>query len=327
MADEAAPPAATPAPAPVDPRAEALKAFAPAAEAAQDPKAPAPSVSEAGTPAEAKTEGAPDTAAPVAAEEKPAEQEPKLREGYARLARDKAKLLADRRAVDADRAALTSWRETQAKVKASPAAVLEAHGLTLEQVAEDYLKREAGTQAPSTDDRVNDIAARLAAREAAETKATETAAEQQRHAAVEAGVNVVKDIVTASASDFPTIAALGEHRQVFDALGQYAQRHGLAPADITTDLVTVVAREVEKALNEEMSGLVEKVPHIAQRAQAPAKPAAGQPTRQGAQGTSAVTLASSAVSEAPPPQPRRGYTTDELRKLALAQFSKDSPAA
>lgn len=330
MADEAAPaaPVTPAAPAAVDPRAAALKHFAP--EATPDTKAPAPSASSDSTPAEGNPETAPATAAPAAAEEEkgtpPAEQEPKLREGYARLARDKAKLLSERKAIDARAAELKAWDDIRAKVKASPAAVLAAHGLTLEQVAEDYLRQEAGATAPTVEDKLATLQAKQDARDAAEKAATEQTAAQQRQSAIEAGVNVVKETVASEAAKYPTIMALGEHKQVFDALGQYAQRHGLGPDDITTDLVKVVAVEVEKQLAEDLSGLVEKVPHIARRAQAPQTPATGQPTSPGAKGTSAVTLASAAVSEAPPPQPRKGYTVEELRKLALAKFT-DTPAA
>jgi colicin import membrane protein len=303
-----------------DPRVAAL-AILKAGATDQKPEAPAAQS------APAKADGEKPAAAPEAPAEKPNER---LSSGFAKLAREKAALHSEREAMKAEKAELAAWKEHQAKIKADPANILDVHGVTLEQLAEAYLARTAGKTEPTADERVAALEAKLTEREKAEKdaadKAKQDAEAASRTEAVKRGVAVVESNL--DAATYPTIVALGEHEQVFKALGAYALKHELAQEEITVDLMKTVALEVEKGLVDEISGVVEKAPHIAARVTAPRKTEPS--TRQepsGAQGTSSMSLASAAVSGAPPPQERTGYTKEELRKMALAHFAKPSAQA
>lgn len=288
------PPAALPAPAPGSPDAPGDKLLdpAPPAEPADEPLSP-----------EALRKRGED-----------------LRRGFGKLAAEKASLLAQRQANATRLEAGRRWEDAQAKVKADPAAVLELHGISLEDVASAYLRR-AGAEPPTAEDRVARLEEEVATRRAAEEKDATDRAETDRQARVAAGVDVVRSHLGAAPDKYPAIVALDHSAQVFEAVGKYAAQHQLAPADINVRLVDLVAAEYEKALTEELGGLVSKVPHIAARTTQPRQPASNGHVQPGAQGTSSTTLANAAVSEAPPPQPRRGFTKEELRAKALALFS------
>lgn len=292
----------------------------PVAETPLDPRAAAQAILRGETPTAAepaKPEGeTPAVAAP--------EETERLSAGFAKLARQKASLLEKQKAFDAQGAEYKAFAEAKAKIAADPAAVLELHGLTLEQVAEAYLKRSADQGEPSTDDRLAELQARIDARDKADEEARTRDNERTRAAAVDAAINVVKSVVDESVDKFPTIAATGEHGQVWEALSKYVQLHKIPESQVNTDLVRTIAAAVEQELAEEYSGLVSKVPHIAARVTAPRQPtpSAGHTTDSGAQGNSSNSLASSQTSGAPPPQPaNRRYTVEELRKQALAMFA------
>lgn len=311
---------------PVDPRAAALAVLNGGQPDATPKAASAPAVAaaEGTTPS---TASPPSSGEPAATAKAPAEgeqQKDRLSAGYARLAREKASLLEQRKALEAEATAYRGWKANADKVKADPASVLELHGLTLEQVAAAYLAREAGQPAPSPEDRIAALEAEKAARLKSEEDARKKVEDETKAATIrqarETGLAVVREQLTADA--FPTVVALGEHEQVFEALGQYVVRHNIPADQITTDLLKLVAAGVEKALADDIGGVIEKVPHIAKRAPTPSttQSATGQPTASGAQGTSATSLASSEVSGAPAPQPGRRYTNAELQKMALAHF-------
>jgi hypothetical protein len=293
-----------------------------------DPKDSAPTGTAAAAASASTSPGSGTRASGQPASDPPAEKD-RLSSGFAKLARDKAAVLERQRAVDARAGELKTWTDLKAKIAADPAAVLELLGAdsqaALELVAEAYLKRNSGRTEPTAEDRLAALEAeRTRERADRETQATkDREAAQQR--AVDAGKEIVRDVVAGEkvAAQFPTINGLGEHEQVFTALSDYVARHKIPSAQVTTDLVLVVAAEVEKALIEEVSGLVSKAPHIAARVATPAKQPAptGHTTVSGAQGTSSTSLASSEVNGAPPPQPGRRYTREELSKMALAHFA------
>lgn len=312
------------------------KAVAPAAPAAPaaDPKAPAPSVSSSGTPEAGKAATAPGTAEPVAGDP-PADalkaQREQLSRGFAKLAGAKAEVQAAQERIKVAQ----RWEDGHAKVKADPASVLELHGITLEQVAEAYLKRGAGG-VPSVEDRVAQLEAE---RVAAAEKAAKAGEAQQTQAAQEAhanGVAAVQGHLQIAADKYPVTLAKGEAGQVFQAVLRYGSTHnidfGALTPQATTELVSMVANAYEETrqaqVDEEVSALVTKVPRLAARfvppkAETPTAPA-GE-TRQGAQASS-VTLVGTG-SEAPPPQPAGRLSKAELERRALEHFQKKQPTA
>src|SRR5436190_888247 len=78
---------------------------------------------------------------------------------------------ADPDALKAEKAEIAAWKANQDKIKANPAAVLDVYGLTIEQVAEAYLRTTAGTAEPTAEERL----AALEAEKAARLKADEDA--------------------------------------------------------------------------------------------------------------------------------------------------------
>ncbi len=340
MADENAIPAATggaaptPAAAPVDPNAAALALFK-KADPAADPKAPAPSASSPGGSEAGKAASAPGTAEPAVAEPDAGlkAQREQLSRGFAKLASQRAEIEAHRQELKH----LQRWADADTKVKADPAAVLELHGLTLEQVAEAYLKRQAGGQ-PTVEDRVAQLEAE---RRAAAEKATKDAEQAQAQSVQEARANGVAAIaghLQLAADKYPVTLARGEAEHVFDAVMKYGATHGIdfsaLPPQTTTELVTMVATAYEEArqaqVDEEISSLAPKVPKLAARF-APPKPdgqtAPSGGTHSGAQASS-VTLVGT-PSEAPPPQQPTGRLSKaELERRALEVFAKaKQPAA
>lgn len=331
-------------PAKVDPRAAALAMFEnanthkEAGAFAPGPKASAPAGAATGTqPAgHAETGTPPGSSDPSttppsgeSSEQKPAgEQKDRLSAGYARLARKEAALLEQRKQLETERAEYLAWKAAADKVKADPAAILELHGKTLEEVAAAYLAREAGQPQPSPEERIAALEREKADRAKLEDDARKKADDEAKAAQAKqihaAGVQVVVDVL--DATTFPTIVALGEHEQAFDALKNYVALHKIPRDQVTTDLLKQVAAGVEQALADDIGGVIEKVPHIAKRAPTPSteKPANGQPTASGAQGTGSTSLASAEVSGAPAPQPGRRYTREELRAMAMAHFAAPS---
>lgn len=289
-----------------------------------DPVAAADAIMRGETPA------TPTTAEPaVPATPEPGEE--RLSSGFAALARQKAKLHQREQALKAEGAEITQLKELRTKMATDAAAVLDMFpGLTpqqaLEKVATAYLERSQGAPAASTDDRVSELQARIDARDKAEKDARDAAARESettlRTAAIDAGINVVKSVLAETPDAYPTITALGEHQQVFDALGAYAKKHNLSQDEITVDLLKKIAPAIEKQLAEEYSALVGKVPHIAARVATPRpnQSPTGNPTGSGAQGNSSSSLASTVVSGAPPHQPDRRFSIEELNRMALDMF-------
>lgn len=330
MADETpATPVTVATPAPVDPNAAALALFKQAV--APDPKVPAPSAGDSSTPP-AVAPGAPATPAaadpPLTTDTLKAQQQT-LSRGFGKLATEKAALHEREQRLKG----LERWAGAEDKVKADPAAVLELHGITLEQVAEAFLKRQ-GIQAaaPTAEERIAALETeRQREREqAAKTQETQTA--EARMAAVQTGVDTVKAHLEASADKFPVVLAKGEANHVFDAVGRYAVKHSIPFESVTMEMVTTVAEAYEQArqaqVDEELSTLVTKVPALAARF-APPKPAtATAPSgeqRQGAQASSVTLVGSN--SEAPPPQPSGRIPVDELMRRSLEQFKRGGASA
>jgi hypothetical protein len=322
-------PAAAPVePAKVDPTAAALALFKKDGPA-QDPKALAPSASSPGGNEAGKAdETAPGTAEPAAADPALAEQRAQLSRGFAKLASQKAAVQAQQERIKAaDR-----WEQGTAKVKESPSYVLELHGISLEQVAEDYLKRTAGAAPASVEDRVAQLEAdRKAAAERA-TKDAETAQARAQQEARETGVKVIQAHLEAQADKFPVTLAKAEVPHVMDALSGYLAKHQIPYENVTMDMVTAVAMAYEEArqaqVDEEFSALAPKVPKLAARFAPPKPPEATAPageTRQGAQASSVTLVGNS--GEAPPPQPSGRLSKAELERRALEVFKKASPAA
>lgn len=326
---QAAPAAASPAtPAPVDPRAAALELFKLAETA---PKAP----TDAGTAAPASTDPAasPEAVAPKADEAKPQEpppqQDERLSRGFAKLANQKAALLAREQNLTKRETDLKTYDDLRAKIASDPAAVLDLLGASspqeaLERVAEAYMARNGTAPAKTAEERVAELERQQAERDRLAADRETQQQEALRQAAIEQAVGIVTRTlqVPGVAEQFATINALGEHRQVFDTLQAYVEKHKIPKEQVTTDLVKVVAAEVEAALVEEYSGLVVKVPHIAARVTPPREQPAppGQRTADGANGSSSTTLAGSALNGAPPHQPPRRRTPEELRAEALKHF-------
>lgn len=321
---QAAPAAApAPAPAPVDPNAAALAIFANAAKTATS-AAPAPAPDPKAV-AE-KPPGTAETAAeepttPEALKAKSAD----LARGFGKLATEKAKVLQREQAAKAVEGNAKRWTDAETKVKADPASVLELHGITLEQVAEAYLRRTGEGSQPTVEDRV----AQLEAEKAEATKNAETEktrqGEEARLAAVQTGVNIIKAHLEATPEKFPIVCTKGEHDIVFQAVGQYAVKYSIPFDQVDMDMVTAIATAYEEArqqqVDEEISTLAPKVPRIAARL-APARETpgpSGHTTVPGAEARS-VTLASPAASEAPPPRPVGRLTREELDRRALEHF-------
>lgn len=331
---------ATPAPVRVDPNAAALALFNKPAAVVVDPKASAPSASNPGAPEAGKAATAPGTAEPAAADppltaEALRTQQQTLSAGFGKLAAAKAQLHEREQALKP----LERWRGVEEKVKADPAAVLELHGITLEQLAEAVLKRQGiQPEAPTAEER-------LAALEADRKKETEEAAktkdeqaEEAQQAAIAVGVKTVKDILDATPDAFPVSIAKGEERMVFDTVLGYAMKHNIPFDQVTPQMVRVVAAAYEEArqtqVDEELSALVTKVPKLAARfapPKLPETPAATAPTgeqRQGAQASS-VTLVGT-HSEAPPPQKPTGRLSPaelDRRALEVMNAGKTRPQA
>lgn len=341
-AQGAPPAAATPAaPAKVDVRAEAFKVLN--GEAAQaDPKAP----SSTGAPGTASTGDSGTSPAPTTASEPAADpaltpealkqQQAQLARGFGKLATEKAAVLAREQGAKLVIEDATRWKDLSKRATTDPTVVLELLGsdpaAALELLAEAYITKRDGAKPASTEDRVAQLEAereaeRTAARDQ-QTKDAEKTEVETRNASISAAIAAVKDRIEASADKYPVISTKGEHDQVFTAVREYVTKHQIPNDQVTMDLVDTIAAAYEEArqtqLDEEISTLGSKVPRIAARlAPARKEPAPNGDPDAGAQASS-VTLANSVVSEAPPPQPRRGYTKEELRAKALALFPKVS---
>lgn len=314
-----------------------------------DPKAPAPSAgapsTSSGTPSSTTApangvaaDGTSAAGTPPAGSDPPltAEvlrtQQQTLSQGFGKLAQAKAALHEREQALKP----LERYRGADEKVRADPAAVLELHGITLEQLAEAVLKRQGIQPDPPTAEE------RLAALEAERKKATDDAAKaaetqtaEQQAAAVQTGVDTVRGHLESMAADFPVVLAKGEANFVFDAIGKYAVKHSIPFQNVTMDMVTAVAKAYEEArqvqVDEEFSALAPKVPRLAARF-APPKPqetpAATAPSgdqRQGAQASS-VTLVGTG-SEAPPPKPNGRLSPEELNRRSLEVLKAGRPQA
>jgi hypothetical protein len=328
----------------VDPNAAALEVFKKAADAraaaagtpAVDPKAPAPSASSSGGAEAGKAVSAPGTAEPAAGDVPTIEalkaQQQQLSRGFAKLAGAKAEIQAQQERIKAAQ----HWEDGHAKVKQSPSAVLELHGITLEDVAADYLKRNGAGSEPTVEDRIAQLEAE---RKAAADRAAKDAETQQTQAQQEAratGVAAIQGHLQVAADRFPVTLAKGEAEHVFDAVMRYGEKYQLdfskLTPEATTELVTAVATAYEDArqaqVDEEVSALVTKVPKLAARF-APPKPngqtAPAGGTNQGAQASS-VTLVGNG-NEAPPPQPVGRLSKAELERRALEHFKpRGAPA-
>lgn len=339
---QAAPAVANPATAAVDARAAALailnKASAPsqaAAPAAQapDPKASAPSASANGGSEAGKAESAPGTAAPAAAEPalppELAQQRQQLSRGFAKLATEKAALLQKEQSLKG----LERFVGFDEKVKADPAVLLDLYGADLlERLAVRHLERSGAPVEITVEDRVAALEAEKKALADAKAKEESDRAARAPQEAREQGVKMVADHLATMADQFPVTVSRGEAHHVFDAVARFALKHNLPFEQVTMDTVTVVAKAYEEArqaqVDEEFSALAPKVPKLAARLappkpETPAQAPSGDQVR-GAQAGS-VTLAGRAANEAPPPQPARVQSKEELRELALQHFKK--PAA
>lgn len=321
----------------MDPRAAALQVLQ-NAEALRSaaPKAEAAAAAPAGDTAGKAADGATAQAAPSPADDAPTPEALRqrgedLRRGFGKLATEKAALLKSQQENKAAVEAAKRWNEIQAQIKADPAAVLEAHGLTLEQVAEAYLIRTAGKPQPTVEDLQRRLDERDAAERAAADKRQADEAAATAQSKYDGALSIVRSRLEAAADKYPATIARGEFAEVHRALSAYVHRHQIPIEQVTLDTLDVVAAAYEEArqeqLAEEVSGLVSKVPKIAARVAPPRTEMAPSGTNgSGAKGTSSATLAASAISEAPPPAPKKSYTKEELQRAALAVLRGEQPS-
>lgn len=185
---DAAPTTPADAPAPVDPiaAAEALLDAADGAQSAETPDA---------APVDAEAEKPPETEA---------EKKDSLSARFAALARKEQRIVEQQRALKTERAKIEEFNKRLALAQSDPLAFLEANGLDYEKLTRAYLAKDA----PATvEDKVEELRAQLAARDAAEKAAAEqrqkAEAESLRAQAIAEERQILAEMVKASSAAYP----------------------------------------------------------------------------------------------------------------------------
>lgn len=241
------------APAPIDPiaAAEALLDAQDAAESAET----APAEPEAEKPTETE-----------------AEKKDSLSARFAALARKEQRIVEEKRALKAERAKIEEFNKRLALAQSDPLAFLEANGLDYEKLTRAYLSKDV----PATvEDKVEELRAQLAAREAAEKAEREqrqkAEAESLRAQAIAEERQILAEMVKTSKDAYPLSSEWETDEVVRVALNYRLGEHERTGKYPTREEALGF---VEKELARLRSRFVKEPPAVA-----PAKPAAKAPPK------------------------------------------------
>ena len=264
----------------------------------------------------APTDAAPSAETPAATEAAPPEppKPPQAKDGpteqdWAAYHRKVKEFRRQQEEVKAQAARVKQLEETLARAKENPLALLEAAGLSYEQLTQAVLR---DGQEPTPDDRVRSLEEKLAAIEAEKQQQLEAARQAQRQQVVESAKAQAIALAKKEAAKFKGLAALGDEAKetVWAMAQELMPEYG---EELTDSLVLEQAETRLRALWERLNGVYG----------APS-PAPASETKTGASANGSKTLTARGVSGMAPtavngeaPLPLR---PEERDRAILQQF-------
>lgn len=206
---------------------------------------PAAEPAKSDTPAPAADPAAAAPATPAEPAKKPLD----LGKGFAALAREEQRVRAERQALKAEKEALGRHQtllDAAAKASENPIALLQAAGLTYEQVTDWILKNQ---QEPTAEDRVALLEQREAERVKAAKDAEEKAASDRATQQIETFKGHLAKAITDAGEKYELINAEGAHEAVWEVIeGRFNETGKLMPWNEAADLVEAHLEERAKKL-------------------------------------------------------------------------------